>query len=146
MTENEDEEDMPELVVAVLIGSISEVVEEEEEGTTKFEAGADKACSCVACAVLCDVGLLALLEVVLASVPETFRLNEVRAWATPNKSSPWKFAFVVEASEWTVPSPELMIVAVAFPQAESTGQLDVEFCAEAAFMMKSILMPERSAW
>ena len=100
----------------------------------------------MACAVLCDVGLLALLEVVLASVPETFRLNEVRAWAIPNKSSPWKFAFVVEASEWTVPLPELMIVAVAFPQAESTGQLDVEFCAEAAFMMKSILMPERSAW
>jgi hypothetical protein len=80
---------------------------------------------------------------VLASVPVTFRLNDVRAWAIPNKSSPWDFAaFVAEASEvseWTVPAPvpELMIlvVAVAFP--ESAGQFDVEFCAE-AFMMKSI--------
>ena len=138
---------MPELVVAVLIGSISEVVEEEEEGTTKFEVDdADKACSCVAWTVLCDVGLLALLALAL---PETFRLNDVRAWAIPNKSSPRAIVFAAEASavsERTAPVPELMIVAVAFPQAESTGKLDVEFCAEAAFMMKSISMPERSAW
>ena len=140
--EDKDKDNMLELVVVVLFGSISEVV--EEEGTTKFEVDDGPACSCVAWTVLCDVGLLALL--VLASVPETFRLNDVRAWAIPNKSSPRAIVFVVEASEWTVPLPEFMIVAVAFPQAESKGQLDVEFCAEAAFMMKSILMPERSAW
>ena len=40
MTDNEDEEDIPELVVAVLIGSISEVVEECESGgrMKKFHA------------------------------------------------------------------------------------------------------------
>ena len=138
---DEDDDDMTEHVVE-LFHAVSEVAVEEGEGAAEFEADAGVASSCVAQTVVCVDGLLALL--VLASVPETFRPNDVRAWAMSNNSSPRALDGVVEAlviSEWTAPVPALgtVAVAVAFPLVEPTGRLlEVELCAEAAIMMSEV--------
>ena len=50
---------------------------------------------------------------------ETFRPNEVRAWATSNKSSFWAFAFASEALVSAFATPVLVPVpTVAFSQVD----------------------------
>ena len=110
--DEEDEADVAELIN--LPSTVSESsAEEENSAKVLFEADPRRTC-----AVVGD-----------SSPSETFRPNEVRAWATSNKSSLWAFAFASEALVPAFAAPEpVPVPTVAFSQVDISGQ-QLDVCA-----------------
>ena len=103
MIAEEDEADMAEFIN--LPSTVSGSWEEEENPAKVFEADPRT----------CATTEVSVVVVGDGSRSETFRPNEVRAWATSNKSSFWAFAFASEALVIPVLVP---VPTVAFSQVD----------------------------
>ena len=122
--DEEDEADVAELVN--LPSTVSGSSGGEENSAKEFEADPR---TCATTEVQVSVVVVVVGD---GSPSETFRPNEVRAWATSNKSSLWAFAF---ASEALVPASAALVwvpvPTVAFSRVDISGQ-QLDVCATCA--------------